>query len=170
MKSHPGGEAHTLRLLELAGLREGDTVLDMGAGDGEAVSFMRSMGIAARGIDIDPRSMAVEQGDLLKTSFPDESFDAVLSQCSFFVSNDQSGALREAYRLLRRGGKLLLSDVFFTGPEEMLGDAGFDIIYTEDMTELWRAYFLEALWRDELPCCDIPKGESRYIALIGRKD
>ena len=84
MRSHPGGKEHTLHLLELAGLREGDAVLDMGAGDGEAVLLMRSMGIAASGIDLEPRSPDVEQGDMLRTSFPDRCFDAVLSQCSFF--------------------------------------------------------------------------------------
>lgn len=170
MRSHPGGREHTLQLLRLAGVSEGDTLLDMGAGDGEAVMLMCSMGIKAIGIDIAPRSTVVEQGDLLKTSFPDGYFDAVLSQCSFFVSGDQHTALREAYRLLRSGGKLLLSDVFFCGAEEMLNEAGFTVFYTEDMTELWRDYYLEALWRDELPCCSIPEGKSRYIALIGRKD
>ncbi|MCR4607527.1 MAG: class I SAM-dependent methyltransferase [Oscillospiraceae bacterium] len=170
MRSHPGGKEHTLHLLELAGLREGDAVLDMGAGDGEAVLLMRSMGIAASGIDLEPRSPDVEQGDMLRTSFPDRCFDAVLSQCSFFASFDQPGALREACRLLRRGGKLLLSDVFFSEPEKMLRDAGFDIVCSEDMTELWLEYYLEALWRDESPCCDIPKGKSRYFVLIGRKD
>ena len=76
MRSHPGGKEHTLHLLELAGLREGDAVLDMGAGDGEAVLLMRSMGIAASGIDLEPRSPDVERGDMLRTSFP-------VQTCSF---------------------------------------------------------------------------------------
>ena len=128
------------------------------------------MGFAALGIDIEPRSPLVENGDFLHTSFPDGAFDAVLSQCAFFISGDQPGALREAFRVLRRGGKLLFSDVFFTSPEELLSNAGFDVIYDEDMTELWRDYYLEALWREDALCCEIPKGKSSYHLLIGGKD
>ena len=170
MRSHPGGEEHTCRMLQLADLPEGASVLDMGAGAGEAVLLMRSMGFAALGIDIEPRSPLVENGDFLHTSFPDGAFDAVLSQCAFFISGDQPGALREAFRVLRRGGKLLFSDVFFTSPEELLSNAGFDVIYDEDMTELWRDYYLEALWREDALCCEIPKGKSSYHLLIGGKD
>ncbi len=170
MRSHPGGEEHTCRMLQLADLPEGASVLDMGAGAGEAVLLMRSMGFAALGIDIEPRSLLVENVDFLHTSFPDGSFDAVLSQCAFFISGDQPGALREAFRVLRRGGKLLFSDVFFTSPEELLSNAGFDVIYDEDMTELWRDYYLEALWREDALCCEIPKGKSSYHLLIGGKD
>ena len=170
MRSHPGGKEHTLRMLELAELPEGASVLDMGAGAGEALELMRSLGFEAAGIDLEPRSPLVRQGDFLHTGFPDESFDAVLTQCAFFVSGDQTGAVREAYRLLRKGGKLLLSDVFFTDPQDMLRNAGFTVIYSEDMTGLWREYYLEALWRDDALCCGIPKGKSSYHFLIGRKD
>ncbi|MBQ3481026.1 MAG: class I SAM-dependent methyltransferase [Oscillospiraceae bacterium] len=170
MKSHPGGEEQTRRLIELAALPAGAAVLDMGAGAGETVELLRSLGFAARGIDLAPRSPAVEQGDLLRAPFPDGSFDAVISQCAFFVSGDQSGALREAYRLLKSGGKLLLSDVFFTPPEPPVRGAGFEILFSEDWTALWKEYYLEALWRGDAPCCDIPKGRSSYRLLIGRKE
>lgn len=170
MRSHPGGEKHTRRMLELAELPAGARVLDMGAGAGETVSWLRTIGFEAEGVDLAPRSPVVEQGDFLQTGFPGESFDAVISQCAFYVSGDQPKALREAYRLLRGGGKLLLSDVFFADPEEMLRHAGFEILHDEDMTDLWKEYFLEALWRDDELCCEIPKGKSSYHLLIGRKD
>ena len=48
MKGHPGGEAHTRRMLELAGLPEGARVLDMGAGAGEALAILREYGFEAR--------------------------------------------------------------------------------------------------------------------------
>ena len=170
MRSHPGGKEHTLRMLKLAELPEGAAVLDMGAGAGETLKLMRSSGFEAVGIDLEPRSPLVQQGDFLNTGLPDESFDAVLSQCAFFVSGDQPGAIVEAYRLLRKGGKFLLSDVFFSEPQEMLRRAGFDVICSEDLTGLWREYYLEALWRDDALCCEIPKGKSSYFFLIGRKD
>ena len=169
MNGHPGGEAHTRRMLALADLQPGASVLDMGAGGGEAVKLMQSLGHDARGIDLVPRGGGVSQGSFLHMPYPDGSFDAVLSQCAFFVSGDVSGALKEAHRVLKSGGKLLLSDVFFEDPVPQLENAGFILLYQEDLTEQWQEYYLEALWKEEALCCCIPKGKCSYWFLIGRK-
>lgn len=169
MRGHPGGEAHTRRMLALAKLPEGARVLDMGAGAGEAVALSRNWGLDALGLDREPRGGNVARGDFLHAAYPDGSFDAVLSQCAFFVSGDQAGALREARRLLRPGGTLLLSDVFFEDPVGLLRAAGFEIAHAEDMTALWREYYLEALWLDGAPCYGIPRGRCEYWLIIGRK-
>ncbi len=169
MKGHPGGMEHTRRMLELAALPKGARVLDMGAGAGESVWLMRSLGFDARGIDLEPRGEAAERGDFLHAPYPDASFDAVLSQCAFFVSGDQAEALREAHRLLRPGGTLLLSDVFFEKPTTPLRSAGFTVTHAEDMTPLWRAYYIDALWREDSPCCELPRGRCCYWLIIGRK-
>ena len=99
---------------------------------------------------------------MLHTVFPDAGFDAVLSQCAFFASGDQPGALREARRLLKPGGKLLLSDLFFEDPVALLR--------AEELTPLWRAYYFDALWRGDAPCCAVPRGKSSYWLLIAQKE
>ncbi len=170
MNRHPGGEDHSRRMLELAELAPGARVLDLGAGAGETVALLRSLGYAARGIDLQPRSPLVEQGDLLRAPFPDGSFDAVLSQCAFFVSGDQPGAMKEAARLLKPGGKLLLSDLFFENPLPLLEKAGFRLLRREDLTAAWREYYLEALWREDCCCPPIPKGKCSYLLLIAQRE
>ena len=169
MNGHPESEEKTRRMPVLAELPPGASVLDLGAGAGETLALLRALGYAARGIDLAPRAETVERGDLLRSGFPDASFDAVLSQCAFFVSGDQKGALREAARLLRPGGKLLLSDVFFEDPEPLLKAAGFETLHAEDMTAVWKEYYLEALWRGDPLCCEVPRGKNQYWMLIGRK-
>lgn len=169
MKGHPGGAEHTRRLLALAALPCGASILDLGAGAGESVRLLRELGFEARGLDLEPRSPLVEEGDLLQAPFPDRSFDAVLSECSFYVSGDVPGALREARRLLRPGGRLLLSDVEFTPLRPLAEAAGFTVLREEDLTPLWREYYLEALWREEAPCCALPKGKCAYRLLIAER-
>ena len=168
MNGHPGGEEHSLRMLDLAKLPAGALILDMGAGGGETVELLRRKGYAVRGLDLAPRSGLVEQGDFLHTSFPEKSFDAVISQCAFYVSGDAGGALREARRILKPGGKLLLSDVFFAYPVPLLHAAGFTVLHAEDMTAVWREYYLEALWRED-GLCEFPHGTCRYWLLIGER-
>ena len=169
MNGHPDGEAHTRRMLALADLQPDASILDMGAGSGEAVKLMRSLGYEATGIDLEPRSKDVEQSDFLHLSYSDESFDAVLSQCAFFISGDVSGALREAHRVLKPGGTLMLSDVFFEVPAPVVEAAGFEILQIEDMTDAWREYYLEALWRGEDCGCALPRGKCMYWLIMAGK-
>ncbi len=169
MNGHPGGEAHTRRMITLADLKAGASVLDMGAGGGEAVRLMQSLGYDAKGIDHDPRGDNVTQGDFLHTPYSGGSFDAILSQCAFFVSGDVPGALREAHRVLKPGGTLMLSDIFFEAPAPVVEAAGFEVLQLEDMTDAWREYYLEALWRGEDCGCALPRGKCRYWLIIARK-
>ena len=84
-----------MRMIELCALSPGARVLDMGAGEGEAVALLRAHGLDAVGIDLIPCGENVVRGDMLHSGYPDEGFDAIISQCAFYVSGDAKAALRE---------------------------------------------------------------------------
>ena len=88
MNRHPGGEAQTLHLLEYVKFRKGMEALDLGAGEGETVRILKSLGINAHGVDLSPRSRDVQKGDFLNLDYTAESMDLCISQCAFFVSGD----------------------------------------------------------------------------------
>ena len=167
MNSHPGGIKHTKELLKLSGLNPGAQIIDFGAGGGEAVELMNHLGFKACGIDIEPRSDEIIKENFLSTSFPDSSFDGVLSQCSFYISGNSTKAIKEAHRLLKDNGILMLSDIWFSSPEEQL-NRDFEILYQKDITEQWKEYFIESIWSEDVPPCSF-KNKCRYITTICRK-
>ena len=171
MNGHPGGLEHSRYLHELSFLPAGSRWLDMGAGDGETVRHLKELGNDAVGIDLEPRSDDVEQMDFLHTSFEAESFDGIISQCAFYVSGDVPGALKEAARVLRSGGKLVFSDVC-PNLRELMGfcrEAGFAIRHMEDMTDIWKEYYIEALWREDACCVPHQKGMSYVLFVCERR-
>ncbi len=170
MTGHPGGDAHTRRLIDLAGFPAQGRVLDMGAGDGSAVELLEALGFSAQGIDLEPRGPKVARGDFLAPPYPDASFHGILSQCSFWVSGDVPGAISQAARLLRPGGILAFSDVTQEIPAltEQLENAGLLILHMEELTRQWRQYYLHWLWTTDQPCIPV-KGSTSYILAVCRK-
>ena len=167
MLRHPGGEKHSRYLIELAFLETPAKWLDMGAGDGSSVKLLHNLGFEAIGIDLVPRGEDVEQGNYLHAPYTDGSFDGILSECSLYVSGNVSGALQEAARLLRKGGKLVFSDV----TEDVVRllnhvrQAGFAVRHLEDLTDIWKEYYLEALWTQDTVC--LPQGKKfSYVLFV----
>ncbi len=175
MEKHPGGLEMTRHLLELADLKP-CRILDMGAGKGQAVELLLTLGFDAVGIDLSIESeqegIAMIQGDFLNTPFAMESFDAVLSECAFYVSGNPKEALKEAARLLKKGGKLLLADVSFVDEKDyrqQMESAGFSILYIEDITSVWKEYYLRCIWDGTVDeaCAGIQKkGKCNYYLTI----
>ena len=167
MMGHPGGEKHSRYLIELAFLDKGSKWLDMGAGDGSAVRLLRSLGYAAEGIDLEPRGKAVHRGSFLESPWQNDFFDGIISQCSFYVSGDVPGALKEAARLLHKGGKLVFSDVTENVVTllNQCRQAHFAVRHLEDLTEEWKEYYLEALWTQD-DVCLMPGKKFSYVLFI----
>ena len=167
MLGHPGGEKHSRYLIELAFLEQGSKWLDMGAGDGSTVRLLRSLGHAAEGIDLEPRGKDVRRGNYLECPWQNGFFDGIIGQCSFYVSGNVTGALAESACLLRKGGKLVFSDVTENVVEllSQCRQAGFSVRHIEDLTEQWKEYYLEALWKEDDVC--LPQGKKfSYVLFV----
>ena len=164
MNRHPGGEAQTLHLLENIEWKKEMKALDLGAGEGDTVRILKSFGLEAHGVDLFPRGSDVEIGDFLHLQYSSDS-------------RDLNNALSDCWRVLKKEGFLLLSDLDTGNLLEMAEQTGFTILRQEDQTLLWREYYLEAIWNDSFCCEEYKllqkeyKGKKlRYTMLVGRKE
>ena len=122
----PGGPELTEDLLSLghvSGRRL--SLLDVGAGDGLAMEYLAEQHPDWSITGIDPERGVGPEGSIQKgyaENLPaeDNSFDLVLMECSLSKCKDPDKALREVRRVLKPGGRLLLSDMYSNLSEEEL--------------------------------------------------
>jgi cyclopropane fatty-acyl-phospholipid synthase-like methyltransferase len=116
-------------MAKVAGIKQDDKVLDAGCGvGGSSIWLAKNIGAQVIGITISNNQIkkaykyAKEEGvlgkveflnrDFNKTEFPDETFDVVWGIESLCYALDKQKLLNELYRILKPGGRLVVSDGF----------------------------------------------------------
>ncbi|WP_041286943.1 DVU_1556 family methyltransferase [Desulfomonile tiedjei] len=124
----PGGLALTERAVALCGFPQGSRIVDVGCGTGVTLRHLTGVHrFSAIGVDASSHLLhqaCFENHDLLfvrsiaeRLPFPDAFADGIFAECSLSTMNDPERALDEFQRLLKIGGKLIITDVYARNAE-----------------------------------------------------
>jgi arsenite methyltransferase len=149
--------------LALASLKPGEVVLDLGSGGGlEVLLAAQRVGAAGYvyGLDmtdamlevarrnaekVGASNVAFLKGDIERIPLPEQSVDVIISNCVINLVPDKGQVLNDAFRALKPGGRLAVSDIVFDGE---LSDLPFDEAQLRGALS-WSACFAGALTMED---------------------
>jgi len=175
-----------------AELRPGETVVDLGSGGGIDVFLASSLvgpGGSVTGVDMTPRMVARAStaaashnvgnasfvlAPIEKLPFPDAHADVVLSNCVINLSPDKPAVLAEAFRILKPGGRLVISDVVqerdLGAIEDDCGCVGNAMVRADYLETIRAAGFVELRIVEDRPWRSGPMGiDASAVTLTARK-
>lgn len=124
----PGGLDLTKEAIEKAGLKKGSKILDIGCGEGDTAAYLvEELGMNVTGID-QSRDMIengkkkhpdlnLQFGEADFLEFSSFEFDAVLMECVLSVAYLKTEVLHEVFCVLKKGGKLIITDLYNKNPD-----------------------------------------------------
>lgn len=147
----------------IAALKPGEVVLDLGSGGGfDCFLASRHVGETGRviGVDMTPEMVSRARGNAINGGFTntdfrlgeiehlpvrDETVDVIISNCVINLSPAKQQVFDEAYRVLRSGGRLAISDIVTTAelPPEIKND--LDLMYSGCISGASTVYELKAM-------------------------
>jgi SAM-dependent methyltransferase len=125
----PGGFRITKEAMDAWKLPKGAKVLDIGCGTGETLEFLeKEYGFQCSGIDLSMAmvkagkarnpSLDIKYGDgEFLDGFSSFTFDGVLMECALSLIGLPGEALHEAFCVLKKGGRLFVSDLYVKNPD-----------------------------------------------------
>lgn len=177
----PGGFRLTEKAVRLCGLSSRDAVLDLGCGRGATVNYLYNTH-RIQAIGIDPSEKLI--GDARKRyafadfltgrgenlPFESERFTCVLAECTLSLVENLNRVLKETFRVLKGGGRLVVTDVYarnakevnglrpfsmnscmrglhdLTELQETLKKTGFAVSYREDCSDLLKELMVQTVF------------------------
>lgn len=123
----PGEFAITEDALKICRFAPEAALLDVGCGEGETVEYLQEKGFLAEGLDISKKmlekglarnpGLKLKEGEADFLDYSSYTFDGVFMECVLSLINMQTEALHEAYCVLKKGGFLIISDLYVRSPD-----------------------------------------------------
>ncbi|NLM20792.1 MAG: class I SAM-dependent methyltransferase [Peptococcaceae bacterium] len=180
----PGGYKLTEEALGLCAFPENAAILDLGCGSGATVQLLREKySLDARGLDISEEmirrgkcicpELPLVQGDAHKLPFANNEWHGVFMECSFSLFLEQERVLTEINRVLKKDGKVVISDFYYRQRAgktkadiiELIEKSGFKLDIwlekSEYLHQLVADCILNDLSMDLLWCCMLNKEENK---------